>query len=98
MHWAANGHKEIVALLLANKADVDAQDNGGWTPLHMAARSGSMEVVHILLANKAKVDVKDNDGITPLKRAMLQGQQDVVELLRQHGRPAVTLPEKGRAA
>jgi ankyrin repeat protein len=79
------GTGEIVALLLAKKADVDAQDNGGWTPLHMAARSGCKEVVQILVANKAKVDVKDNNSVTPLSRAMMQGHREVVELLRLYG-------------
>lgn len=87
-----------MALLLANHADVNAQDNGGWTPLHMAARSGSKEVVQLLLAHKAKVDLKDQDGLTPLKRALLQGQQGVVELLRKYEQPKMSVPEKRYAA
>ena len=31
---AGRGHKDVVELLLANKAEVNAKDNDGETPLH----------------------------------------------------------------
>ena len=37
LHYAAaNGHKEVVEVLLTNHAEVNAKDNGGSTPLHAA--------------------------------------------------------------
>ena len=37
LHWAAtSGSLEIVRLLLDHKAEVDAADNGGWTPFLIA--------------------------------------------------------------
>jgi ankyrin repeat protein len=40
LHTAAFwGHKDVVELLLANKAEVNATDKHGQTPLHKAARS-----------------------------------------------------------
>jgi len=45
LHYAAfNGHKDLTVLLLANKADVNATDNEGETPLHMAVE-GYKDVV-----------------------------------------------------
>ena len=49
LHWAASyGHKNVVELLLANKAEVNAKDNHGQTPLHVAAAEGHKDVVELL--------------------------------------------------
>ena len=78
---AAGGHKEMVELLLAKKADINARNKNGMTPLHYAAADDLRGVAELLLANKADVNAKDNDGRTPLDVA----STDVAELLRQHG-------------
>jgi len=87
----------MVELLLANKAEVNAKDNGGRTPLHSAAESGHKDAVGLLLANGAEVNAKNNYGWTPLKEAAdaaawasayegwYRDLDDVVQLLRQHG-------------
>jgi cytohesin len=60
LHWAARkGHKDVVELLLANKADVNARDNHGSTPLFEAACLGHLDVAGLLLANKAEVSATD---------------------------------------
>ena len=39
MFFAANnGHKDIVALLLANGANINQQTSNGWTPLMIAGK------------------------------------------------------------
>src|SRR2546428_711052 len=41
LHWAAErGHSQLVELLLANKADINARTNRGDTPLHLASEKG----------------------------------------------------------
>ena len=82
LHWAAlNGHKDVVVLLLANKAELDAKDISGDTALHWAAQQGHKDVVELLLANKAEVDAKDICGDTALHWAALNGHKEVGELL-----------------
>lgn len=67
------------------KADVEAKDNSGKTPLHSAAEWGHKAEAELLLAHKAKANAKDNHGKTPLQLAEEKGYKDLAELLRQHG-------------
>ncbi len=85
---AANGHKDVVELLLANHAEVNAKDRDGRTPLHAAATFGHKDVVELLLANHADINARDKNGNTALDvagAAIIGGSKDVEELLRQHG-------------
>jgi ankyrin repeat protein len=63
--------EEIVAALLAAGADVNAQDEYGFTPLHWAAKVGWRHemLVKLLLAAGADVNAKSDLGITPLHGA-----------------------------
>eukprot|EP00435_Cladocopium_sp_Y103_P070859 s202_g36.t1 len=82
LHCAAdNGRTEVVELLVAAKAPLDAKNEKGWTPLHRAARDGHAEVVQLLLKSKAQVDVKKKEGRTPLHLAAANGHTEVVKLL-----------------
>jgi len=74
-----------VELLLAHKADVNAEFLGGMTALHCAAKYGHTDIVKLLLAKKAEVDprVKIN-GYTPLLFASETGNKETVELLLAH--------------
>ena len=82
--WAG-GYKDTAKLLLANKANVNARDNNGSTPLHYAVDKGNEGAVKFLLVNKADVNAEDNTGITPLVYAKGFNYKDVIDLLRQHG-------------
>ena len=78
-------HKDVVELLLASRAEVNAKGTNGGTPLHMAAVGGFKEVVELLLVNEAEVNAKNIHGKTPLHYAALNGHKAVMELLLAHG-------------
>jgi ankyrin repeat protein len=78
-------NREMAALLLKGKADVNATNSYGETPLYAAVDNARMEMVKLLLANQAAINVTNNDGETPLHEAAKYGHKDIVEFLRQHG-------------
>jgi ankyrin repeat protein len=82
LHSAAyEGHNDVVELLLAKGANVNAKINDGFTPLYEAASNGQKDVTELLLAKGADVNAKDNDGKTPLQVA----KPEVADLLHVHG-------------
>ncbi|XP_056371637.1 histone-lysine N-methyltransferase EHMT2-like [Oenanthe melanoleuca] len=62
-HAAKNGNLEMVELLLSTgQVDVNAQDNGGWTPIIWAAEHKHIEVIRRLLTRGADVTLTNNPG------------------------------------
>ena len=51
---AASRAVGIITMLLDHGADVNARQQGGWTPLHAAAIFGDLALVELLLKNGAK--------------------------------------------
>jgi ankyrin repeat protein len=82
LHSAAAGrHLDVVRLLLANGADVNAEQQGGFTALHAAAQNGQVEMIQLLLANGAKVDTLTFDRKTPADFARERGHAEALSLL-----------------
>ena len=72
---------------------MNAKDDVGMTPLHVAARKGHKEIAKLLIAEGAYVNTKDENSLTPLDLAIQnQGsvmypgrQEEAADLLRKHG-------------
>jgi ankyrin repeat protein len=85
MHKAvANHHKDVVDLLLANGAEVNAKDKSDWSPLHYTA-VGYQDIAELLLARGADANAKNRTGATPLHLATQNGQADLATRMREHG-------------
>jgi len=69
---------DLVELLIAKGADVNAKCDVGWTPLHNAQ---DKEIVELLIAEGADVNAKTNLEGTPLDQA----DGETADLLRKHG-------------
>jgi len=82
LHWAAaEGHEDVVRLLLSNRADVNARPGNLVTPLGSAAHRGQADIVKLLISNGANVDLADVTHITPPATAAFGGYKQIVEIL-----------------
>ena len=84
----SQGARDMVELLLAHGANVNAQNDHGNTPLYSAV--GAAELAELLLAHGARVNVMNISGATPLHSAVyaavMQGRDTaVIKLFLAHG-------------
>jgi len=84
LHLAATmkGHKEVVELLIANGADVNAKSESGSTPLHGVFNG---EITELLIAKGSNVNARTGVGQTPLLFAVTFGRKETVEILIAKG-------------
>ena len=79
----------MVARALRDKgAEVNARDNNGWTPLHVAVQVGASDIVKELLTRGADPNAKQDLGSTPLHFALVRENAKtaaIVEMLVGHG-------------
>jgi ankyrin repeat protein len=78
---AASNQIEVVALLLAAGAAVDAEQEGGFTALHAAAQHGNAVMTRLLLAWGADPRRPSQDGKTAADHAQSLGHDAVAALL-----------------
>ena len=93
---AQNGHRGLVADLLAAGALVNASSKNGVTPLHIAVQLGNPALAAELLAAGALVNAPHNSGATPLYIAAQQGHREMAADLLAAG-ALVNAPRKNGA-
>jgi ankyrin repeat protein len=89
LHAAAStGQTNVVTLLLAKQAKVDARNQWGYTPLLYAAARGNVAAAALLLQAGADVNAVGNEdvtaGWTPLLLAAYGGHKELAALLLKH--------------
>ena len=93
---AGKGNGPELETYLDNGGDANAQDSGGYTPLHYAAIGNHVECVQLLLAHKANVNLPKRDGVTPLHIAASMGWTEIARILVAAGAAPHAKDDKGR--
>lgn len=78
-----NSDTTKVLNLLKAGADVNARDNNGETPLHLATRNDDLLMVEFLLKRGANFAAKDKNGKSPLDIAFDYSSDEVINLLEE---------------
>jgi ankyrin repeat protein len=81
---AMHGHTEVLRFLLAQGANVNAENRDGATALMRAALANEVNSARILLENGASVKCRDKYGRTALMYAAMNGSYESAQLLLQH--------------
>lgn len=85
LSWAARRDSFMCRALCRAKADVDAQDVEGFTPLHRACFMGRQDCVEVLIKNGASLNLTCRGRRTPLQVATTIGHIEICNLLMQNG-------------
>jgi ankyrin repeat protein len=89
LHYAAaSGDEDIVRLLIARGAKVDAvspKASGAYTPMMMAAREGHDGAALVLIAHGADRMRRNTEGLTAVQLAERAGKPRVARALEQGG-------------
>lgn len=88
---------DVIEVMLNNGADVNAQDQYGFTPLQcLLIRKADLRTIHLLLNFGALVDVKDKIGEIPLWNAIRDSSFQIVQLLIDHGSDVNSANNRGK--
>jgi ankyrin repeat protein/mRNA-degrading endonuclease RelE of RelBE toxin-antitoxin system len=92
------GFLDIVKLLVANDADMEAKDFDKITPLYVACASHMTNVMEYLIKNGANINAVSKGGGSVLSMACYKDYVDVVTLLLKNGADITIKDYKGRTA
>ena len=72
---------EVLRLVYARNHEINAQDNIGCTPLHIACDWGYSAIVEILMLAGADMTITNDDGMTPVQVVESRRHYDLLKLL-----------------
>lgn len=92
LNAAKNGDLELVKSCLSQGANIETQDEHGYTALMTTAHHNHLEVVKLLLEQNPNLDSKDYHGKTAL---MLTHNKEILELLLNKGANIEAMDDDG---
>ena len=71
----------IIKLLVRAGADINSQDEDGYTVLISAVVNERVKLVELLLQLRARVDIEDNSGMSALEHSKKNGFDEIIKIL-----------------
>ena len=90
---ALNGDLIELKHLLKQGACINAPDDSGFLPLHIAIRNDQFEVAKLLLENGSSSEDNNNDDfMSPLQLGYVVGNEDMIQLLWRYSEELIEPP------
>ena len=83
MQGSARGHVMVIAVLITNNANMDAQDDLGETALIKAVKEGKHEIVGHLLDAGADIQISDYSGYTANDHAQRSRDSRIKSMMKK---------------
>jgi len=98
MMAAGKGSKEIIDILIENKADPSQKGEHGKTAFTVAVRRGKHAAAKTLLEKGSDINTKDDKGVTSLMWAAYEEREDMVKFLLENKADVNAVNIRGKTA
>ena len=84
-HAAFLNRRKVAEWLIGHGANINTQDENGFSALHVATQEKHIDMVSYLLQNGANVNTQDKFGNTPIMRTDLSTPFELLRILLENG-------------
>lgn len=98
MMAAGKGSKEIIDVLIENKADPAQKGDHGKTAFTVAVRRSKLAAAKALLEKGSDINAKDDKGVTSLMWAVYEEREDMVKFLLENKADVNAVNIRGKTA